>query len=249
MSLNPPESSPADIPLPLSPLTTPPSSPLSHQAQIMPAPPPAVPAPHHLHKAVSHQPGFYASKSFPPQHANAMWEAELTADEEFYSDIDAVDAIEHTVASMKMMSHLSMKPFKDQTQTNGIQPWVKKLPQLRGWALGSSSILLLVPILLTPTLSSRSNMMKMAISRVTKPSLSQTDDDNVKGLTLMKLSQPSQNFHLSKLFSSMLHPKDEKSTKSTSRTHTSMPNSRKPYICVLCLVTSSLVRKERSVNY
>ena len=80
----------------------------------------------------------------------------------------------------------------------------------------------------------------MAISCVTKPGLSQTDDNNTKGLTLMKFSQLSQNFHLSELFSSMLHPKDEKSTRSTSRMCTSMPNLQKPYICVLHLVTSSL---------
>ena len=101
MSSNLPEPSPANIPLPLPPLTTPPSSLLSRQVQIMPVPPSAVPAPRHPRKAASHQPGFYASKSFPPQHANAMWEVELAADKEFYLDIDAVDAVKHTVASIE----------------------------------------------------------------------------------------------------------------------------------------------------
>ena len=86
--------SPADIPLPDSPLTTPPASPKSRTAEIMPASRPT-------RTAAAHPPGYYARKSFPAARANTMWEVELTDDEEFSLDADAMDAVEHAIASIE----------------------------------------------------------------------------------------------------------------------------------------------------
>ena len=89
-----PEASPADIPLLDSPLTTPPASPKSRTAEI-------IPASHPTHTATAHPPGYYARKSFPAAHANTMWEVKLADDKESSSDADAMDAVEHAIASIE----------------------------------------------------------------------------------------------------------------------------------------------------
>ena len=89
-----PEASPANIPLPDSPLTTLPASPKPCTAEIIPASCPTC-------TATAHPPGYYARKSFPAARANAMWEVELADDEESSSDADAMDAVEHAIASIE----------------------------------------------------------------------------------------------------------------------------------------------------